>query len=79
LTNMLVQTAQAHGIPYQFKAPGLGGTDAGAIHQTRSGVAAAVVAVPARYIHAPVCVLNLNDYEHAVQLVIETLKQGAWS
>jgi putative aminopeptidase FrvX len=75
LTDLLVQTAQEHGIPYQFKAPGLGGTDAGAIHLTREGVPSAVVAVPSRYIHAPACMLNLTDYHHAAQLMIETLKR----
>ena len=75
LTDLLIQTAKQHGIPYQFKAPGLGGTDAGAIHQTREGVPAAVLAVPSRYIHGPVSLLNLDDYRHTAQLMIETLKQ----
>ena len=75
LTDLLVQTAREHDIPYQFKAPGVGGTDAGAIHLTREGVPSAVVSVPSRYIHAPACMLDLNDYHHAAQLMIETLKQ----
>jgi len=75
LTDLLVQTAQKRGIPHQLKAPGLGGTDAGAIHLAREGVPCAVVAVPSRYIHSPVSVLNLDDYTHAAQLMIETLKR----
>ncbi len=75
LTDLLIQTAREHGIPYQIKAPGLGSTDAGAIHVTREGVPAAVLAVPARYIHGPVCMLNLDDYRHTAQLMIETLKK----
>jgi len=74
LTDLLIQTAREHDIPYQIKAPGLGGTDAGAIHLTREGVPSAVVSVPSRYIHAPVCLLSLDDYRHAAQLMIETLK-----
>jgi len=75
LTDLLIQTAKQHGIPYQFKAPGLGGTDAGAIHQTREGVPSTVLAVPSRYIHGPVSLLNLDDYRHTAQLMIETLRQ----
>jgi endoglucanase len=75
LTDLLMQTAREHHIPYQIKAPGLGGTDAGAIHQTREGVPSAVLAVPARYIHGPVCMLNLDDYRHTANLMIETLKR----
>lgn len=75
LVNLLVETAQKNGIPYQFKQPGIGGTDAGAIHLSRQGVPSAVVAVPSRYIHSPVCVLSLNDLDNAVRLMRETLAQ----
>lgn len=75
LTDLLIKTARECDIPYQFKAPGIGGTDAGAIHTTREGVPAAVVAVPSRYIHGPVALLNLDDYRHTAQLMIEALKR----
>jgi endoglucanase len=75
LVNLLAETAQKNGIPYQFKQPGIGGTDAGAIHLSRQGVPSVVVAVPSRYIHAPVCVLSLDDLDNAVRLMRETLAQ----
>ena len=75
LVNLLAQTAQKNGIPYQFKQPGIGGTDAGAIHLSRQGVPSVVVAVPSRYIHAPVCVLSLDDLDNATRLMRETLAQ----
>jgi putative aminopeptidase FrvX len=69
LLTLLTEAAQSEGIPYQFKQPGVGGTDAGAIHLAREGIPSAVVAVPSRYIHSPVCLLSLNDLENTVRLV----------
>lgn len=73
LVELLIDTAEKNGIPYQFKQPALGGTDAGAIHLTREGVPSAVVAVPSRYIHSPTCLLSLTDLENTVQLMRQTL------
>jgi endoglucanase len=73
LVQLLVDTAKAEGIPYQYKQPGVGATDAGAIHLTRSGVPAVTVAVPCRYIHTPVGILSLNDYDGLVSLMKATL------
>ncbi|MFH1085751.1 MAG: M42 family peptidase, partial [Chloroflexota bacterium] len=63
------EAAQAEGIPYQFTRAAAGGTDAGAMHLAREGVPSAVVAVPCRYIHAPVSLLSLNDFDHTVALM----------
>ncbi|MGD8397415.1 MAG: M42 family metallopeptidase [Anaerolineae bacterium] len=73
LNRLLVDTAEANEIPYQFKQPGVGGTDAGAIHLTRAGVPSAAVAVPSRYIHAPASILSLNDFDNLVTLMKATL------
>jgi endoglucanase len=73
LVQLLVDTAEQNWIPYQFKQPGLGGTDAGAIHRTREGVPSAVVSVPSRYIHSPTCLLSLNDFDNTVRLMRATL------
>jgi putative aminopeptidase FrvX len=81
LVRLLVEQARAHGIPYQFKQPGVGSTDAGAIHLSKSGVPAVAVAVPCRYIHAPVGIASLNDFEHAVALMKAALQAlpGQWN
>jgi endoglucanase len=73
LVDLLIDTAEAAGWPYQFKRPGIGGTDAGAVHLTREGIPAAVVSVPARYIHAPAAVLDLADFWNTVKLMQATL------
>jgi len=79
LVQLLVRTAERLGIPYQFKRAVAGGTDAGAIHLAREGIPSVVVAVPSRYIHAPVSMLSLNDLDHTVQLMtaaLHTLEGG---
>lgn len=73
LVRLLTGTAEALGIPYQLKQPGVGGTDSGAIHQTRQGVPSATVAVPCRYIHSPVSILSLDDLNNTVRLMRESL------
>lgn len=69
LVKLLVDTAEGLGIPYQYKRAVAGGTDAGAIHLSREGVPSVTVSVPSRYIHAPVSVLSLSDFDYTVQLV----------
>ncbi len=69
LVELLVTTAEQMDIPYQFKRAVAGGTDAGAIHLAREGVPAVTVSVPSRYIHAPVSLLSLSDFDHTVQLL----------
>jgi endoglucanase len=73
LVDLLARTATENGIPYQFKQPNMGSTDAGAIHLTQAGVPSAVVAVPSRYIHSPVTLLSLNDLDNEVRLMQKTL------
>ncbi|MFL7808554.1 MAG: M42 family metallopeptidase [Anaerolineae bacterium] len=73
LLRLLTSTAEELGIPYQFKQPGIGGTDAGAIHRSRAGVPSVTVAVPSRYIHSPVALLSLEDFDNTVRLMRESL------
>lgn len=73
LVRLLVETAESLGIPYQFKQPGIGGTDSGAIHRAHEGVPSATVAVPCRYIHSPVSLLDPTDLENTVRLMRESL------
>ena len=75
LVDHLIATAEKLGIPYQFKQPGIGGTDAGAITRSKAGVPTAPVAVPCRYIHSPVSRLSLDDFEDTVRLMRESLKR----
>ncbi len=69
LNDWLVEAAQAAKIPYQFKQPGIGGTNGATIHLSQDGIPVAVVSVPCRYIHTPSALLNKQDYRNAVKLV----------
>jgi len=77
LIRLMVATAESEGVPHQFKQPAVGATDAGAIHVQREGIPTAVLAVPARYIHSPVSVMSLNDFDNAVRLMRGTLRRLA--
>lgn len=75
LVDHLVATAERLGIPYQFKQPGVGGTDAGAIARTKAGVPSVPVAVPCRYIHSPIARLSLDDLDNTVRLMRASLER----
>ncbi|MDI6738951.1 MAG: M42 family metallopeptidase [Candidatus Edwardsbacteria bacterium] len=75
LVKLLTDTARAKRIPHQIKQPGIGGTDAGRIHLTKEGVRTAVLAIPARYIHSPVCLTAKKDIANGLKLMQETLKK----
>lgn len=72
----LIQVARKKKIPHQvIAAPRGTGTDANAIQISRSGVAAGLVAIPNRYMHSPVEMVNLEDVEHASQLIAEWIAE----
>jgi putative aminopeptidase FrvX len=73
LVRHLVETGEAHGIPYQIRQPGGGGTDAGAIHKQRMGIPSASVSVPGRYQHSPASIVRLSDWQHTMDLVSAAL------
>jgi endoglucanase len=67
---MLVEAAEAEGIPYQFEAAGGGtGTDANAMQLNKAGMATGLVSVPLRYMHTPCELLALEDVENAARLL----------
>ena len=61
--------AKAEGIRYQRDVMQVGGTDAGAIHQIRSGVLTGGISVPCRYTHMPMEMADLDDVEACAALV----------
>jgi endoglucanase len=69
LVRHLVDTGQALNIPYQFRQPGGGGTDAGAIHKQRAGIPSVSVSVPGRYLHTAASLSRLEDWKNTLALV----------
>ena len=70
-----LSTVGGDNLPIQFKQPGIGGTDAGAIGKAHSGVPAAAISVPCRYIHSPAAILNKRDYRNTEKLLRLALKR----
>lgn len=75
LRELVVDTAEEAGIPYQFETIAGGGTDAGSIHLTANGVPALSIGVATRYIHSHAGILHRDDYENAVKLIVEVIKK----
>ena len=75
LVSFLADVGTKHKIQYQFRQPGGGGTDAGAIQQVRSGVPVVSVSVPHRYTHSPVSVSRVDDWKNTLNLLHAALQE----
>jgi endoglucanase len=70
LVEMLIETAEQAKIPYRIQAnPSRTATDADAIHNSRAGVATAVISIPNRYMHSPNEMIDLEDALNAARLM----------
>jgi putative aminopeptidase FrvX len=66
----LYAAAEAEGIPFTLESLGKGtGTDADAIHLSRTGVPTGLVSIPCRYMHTPVEMVSLGDVDAASRLI----------
>jgi endoglucanase len=72
---MVRDVSKSKEIPVQYEVGEGGTTDATSIHLTKTGIPTGVLSVPARYIHTPVEVIDLNDLEKTAELVLECIKQ----
>ncbi len=77
LVQGLVETAKENELKYQFRRTSFGGTDAGSVHLTKEGIPSTVISVPCRYIHSPVSLMNINDYETLTELLDKYLQKIA--
>lgn len=76
MVQLMLSTAEELNIPFQIKQPGKGGTDAGAIHISGTGIPTVPVAVPCRYVHSPVSIISKQDFENTIKLVTGVLQKG---
>ena len=74
ILDRIKKAAETDNIKWQYKKVISGGTDAGSISLTRSGIPSGVIAVPCRYIHASAGLLNVEDIENAIKLVVNFCK-----
>ena len=75
LFELLRNLADKHQVPWQMKHYLAGGTDAGAIQRTKSGVRVTGISAAVRYLHAPSSVASIADMEN--MLVLARLFIGA--
>ena len=69
LVRFLSEVGDAEKIPYQFRQPGGGGTDSGAIQRALAGIPTVSVSVPHRYTHSPVSISRVDDWKNTLALL----------
>ncbi|MFH2039794.1 MAG: M42 family metallopeptidase [Chloroflexota bacterium] len=74
LIRHLVETCEKEGIPYQYRQPGGGGTDAGAIHKQRAGIPSVSISIPGRYPHTAAGMARISDFNNTISLLKATLQ-----
>lgn len=78
MRDFLIDTAESEGIPYQiYVSPG--GTDAGSVHQTGTGVPSAAIGICARYIHSHAAIADKEDVEAARSFLVALIKRLDWN
>lgn len=73
--DFVVETAETNDIPFQYASLAAGGTDSGSIHLTANGVPALSITIATRYIHSHAAMIHQDDFDHAVQLIVEVIKR----
>ena len=68
MVTKLTELACANGIIHQADVIRAGGTDAGAIHVSRTGVYTGGISIPCRYIHTPTEMVQISDVEACIRL-----------
>src|SRR5699024_10380790 len=73
MREFVLDTAKSHDIPYQYYVS-QGGTDAGRVHTSQSGVPSAVIGICSRYIHTAASMIHVEDYAAAKELIVNLVK-----
>lgn len=68
LVDHLVSLCEKNKIPFQKEILTMGATDAMAIQQTKGGITAGTISIPARYVHSSTEVCDLNDVDASIKL-----------
>ena len=74
LRDTVVETANPKNIPLQFNVLSGYGQDGAEMQKVNDGAPVVNVTVPTRYLHSHNSLINLNDVDHAIELVSEIIK-----
>ena len=75
VVDAMLQAGEDLGVKCQKYVAASGGTDAGAMHQTRSGVPTGILSIATRYIHTPGEVCSMRDAEECAKLLAKVVSQ----
>lgn len=73
MRDFLLDTAESNKIPYQFFVS-QGGTDAGQVHTSLTGIPSAAIGICARYIHSHTAVVDKEDIEATKEFIVALVK-----
>ncbi len=73
LVSFVTRIAEEYHIPFQFRQPGGGGTDATAIHKQRGGIPSLSISIPHRYSHTAVSMARIEDWQNTLELMLAFL------
>ncbi len=76
LVDFLRKIAEENNIKFQTDILLGGGTDAGAIQRSKTGVPVCTLSVPTRYVHSVVEMCHQEDIENSVRLVVKFLENA---
>ena len=76
LYQFLCELAEEYKIPHQYEVLPSGGTDAGAMQASRSGMPVCTLSIPCRYTHTVAESVHKDDVEATIQLLTVFLEQS---
>ncbi len=76
MVKLFRRLALEQGITHQLEILPHGGTDAGAIQRSRSGVRTAALSIPTRYLHSTVEMAHLADIDATIELLTAFLREA---
>ncbi len=75
LVRFLAEIAEKEEIPFQFRQPGGGSTDSGAIQRAVTGIPVVSLSVAHRYTHSAMSISRVEDLDNAFKLLLAALKR----
>jgi endoglucanase len=73
LVDWMVQTAEKGGLPYQLEISDSRVSGGRVIQLARAGVPLGCLSIPCRYLHTPCGLVDVQDVEHAAELLLHLL------
>jgi endoglucanase len=75
IKNLMVERAEAAGIPYQLEVLTGGTTDAAGIQLSRAGIPSGCISIPTRYVHSVSETVHAGDVQACIDLLAEMLRE----